>query len=45
MLKKIVTNIRAAVILIANENLSALRVLLKNITNFAAKSVRLYRKT
>jgi hypothetical protein len=30
MLKKIITDLRAVVILIATENLSALRVLLKN---------------
>lgn len=45
MLKKIMTDIRAAVMLIAVEDLNALRVLLKNITNLASKSVRAYKKT
>ena len=45
MLKKIITDLRAAVMLIATENLSALRVLLKNIIDLASKSVRVRRKT
>ena len=45
MLKKIMTDIRAAITLIATENVNALRVLLKNITNLASKSIRAYKKT
>ncbi|MHC4461987.1 MAG: hypothetical protein ACYS30_11225 [Planctomycetota bacterium] len=45
MLKKIITDLRAVVILIATENLSALRVLLKNMIDLASKSVRVRRKT
>jgi hypothetical protein len=45
MLKKIKTDLRAVVMLIATENLSALRVLLKNIKKLASKSVRSHRKT
>jgi hypothetical protein len=45
MSKKIRTEFRAAIILIATENISALRVLLKNILGFASKSVHLHRKS
>lgn len=45
MLKKIKTDLRAVVMLIATENLSALRALLKNIKNLASKSIHLHRKT
>jgi len=44
VLKKIIANLMAAITLIAVENISALRVLLKNIVDFASKSVRLHRK-
>jgi len=44
VLKKIIANLMAAITLIATENISALRVLLKNIVDFASKSVRLHRK-
>ena len=39
MLKKITTKIRAAVMLIVVENLTALRTFFKNITNSVCKSV------
>jgi len=45
MLTKIINDLKAAVMLIATENLSALRVLLKNMINLASKSVRVRRKT
>jgi hypothetical protein len=45
MFKKIRTHIRAAVMLIAIENLSALRVLLRNMANLASRSVRAHKKT
>jgi len=44
MLKKIITDLRAAVMLIATENLSILRLLLKKLINLASKSVRVHRK-
>ena len=45
MLKGIMNHVRAAVTLIATEDLKALRGLLKNIADFASKSVRVYKKT
>ncbi len=45
MLKGIMNHVRAAVTLIATEDLKALRALFKNIADFASKSVRVYKKT
>ena len=45
MKKRIMADIRAAFILIATEDLNALRVLLKNITNLTFKSVSIHRKS
>jgi hypothetical protein len=42
--KKIMADIRAALILIATEDMNALRVLLKNVTSLASKSVCMYKK-
>ena len=44
MLKKIMTDVREAVLLIATENLSALRAMLKNIANWASKSARTHHR-
>ena len=44
MLKKIMTDIREAALLIATENLSALRAMLKNIANWASKSARIHHR-
>ncbi len=45
MLKKIIANLMAAITLIAAENISAMRVLLKNMINLASKFVHVLRKT
>ena len=45
MLKKIITDLRAVVILIATENFSALRVVLKSMMNLASRSARLDKKS
>jgi hypothetical protein len=45
MLKKIITDFRAAVMLIATENLSVLRGLLKKLITLTSKSFRAQRKT
>ncbi len=39
MLKKVTTNIKAAVVLIVTENVAALRMFVKNVTNSVFKSV------
>lgn len=39
MLKKVSTNIKAAVVLIVTENVAALRMFVKNVTNSVFKSV------
>jgi hypothetical protein len=38
MLKKVTTNIKAAVVLIVTENVAALRIFVKNVTNSVFKS-------
>ncbi len=38
MLKKVTTDIKAAVVLIVTENLTALRMFVKNVTNSVFKS-------
>jgi len=38
MLKKVATNIKAAVVLIATENVAALRMFIKNVKNSVFKS-------
>ena len=38
MLKKVTTNIKAAVVLIVSENVAALRMFVKNVTNSVFKS-------
>jgi len=38
MLKKVTTNIKAAVVLIVTENVAALRMFVKNVTNSVFKS-------
>lgn len=45
MFKSIVTHLRAAVTLIAIENLKALRVLIESLTESVSKSSRQYKKT
>ena len=45
MLKAIVTHLRAAVVLIAAEDLKALRILAKNIRESFTKSFQVHRKT
>ena len=45
MFKSIMTHLRAAVMLIAIENLKALRVLIKSLTESVSKSSRQYKKT
>jgi hypothetical protein len=40
MFKKIMTDFRAAVMLIASENLSALRAMLRSMMNLASRSAR-----
>jgi len=45
MFKKIITDLGAVVMLIATENLSALRVVLKSMMNLASKSARLGKKS
>jgi hypothetical protein len=45
MLKKIITDLRAVVILIATENFSALRVVLKIMINLASRSAGLDKKS
>ena len=45
MLKKIITDLRAVVILIATENFFALRVVLKSMMNLASRSARLDKKS
>jgi hypothetical protein len=45
MFKKIITDLRTVVILIATENLSALRVVLKSMMNLASRSIRLDKKS
>ncbi|MHC4567241.1 MAG: hypothetical protein ACYTE3_15970 [Planctomycetota bacterium] len=45
MLKAIMTHLRAAVVLIAAEDLRALRILFKNIGESFTKSFRVHRKT
>ncbi len=44
MFKKIITDLKAAVMLIATENLSALRAMLKNMITWALRSARLGKK-
>ena len=44
MFKKIISDLRAAVILIATENFSALRIMLKSMMNLASRSARLGKK-
>jgi hypothetical protein len=39
MLKKVTTNIKAAVVLIVTENVAALRMFVKNVTNSVFKSI------
>ena len=43
--KRIMADIRAALILIATEDLNALRILLKSITCLASKSICMHRKS
>ena len=43
--KRIVTTLRAALILIATEDLNALRILFKTITNLTSKSVSMHKKS
>jgi hypothetical protein len=45
MFKKIITDLKAAVMLIATENLSALRAVFKNMVNWASRSARLGKKS
>jgi hypothetical protein len=45
MFKKIIADLRLAVMLIATENLSALRVVLKSMMNLVHKSARLGKKS
>ena len=45
MFKKIISDLRAAVILIATENFSALRAVLKSMMNLASRSIRLDKKS
>ena len=45
MLKAIMTHLRAAVVLIAAENLRALRILVKNIAESFTESFHVHRKT
>lgn len=42
MLKKVTTDIKAAVVLIVTENLTALRMFFKNVTNSVLKFVSKY---
>jgi len=44
MLKKVTTDIKAAVVLIVTENLTALRMFVKNVTNSVFKFVSKHRK-
>jgi len=43
MLKKVTTDIKAAVLLIVTENVTALRMFVKNVTNSAAHFVSKHR--
>ena len=45
MFKKIITDLRAAVMLIAKENLSVLRAVLKSMINLTSRSARLGKKS
>jgi hypothetical protein len=45
MKKRIMADIRAALILIVTEDLNALRILLRNITTLTSKSIFMYRKS
>ena len=44
MLKKVTTDIKAAVVLIVTENLTALRMFVKNVTNSVFKYVSKHQK-
>jgi len=45
MLKQIMIDIRAALMLIASEDINALRVLFKNLATLASKSACVHKKT
>ncbi len=44
MLKKVTTNVKAAVVLIVTENVAALRMFVKNVTNSVFKSAAKHQK-
>jgi len=44
MLKKVTTDVKAAVVLIVTENLTALRMFVKNVTNSVIKFVSKHQK-
>ncbi len=45
MLKKVTTDVKAAVVLIVTENLNALRMFVKNVTNLVVKFVSEHQKS
>jgi len=45
MLKKVTTDVKAAVVLIVTENLAALRMFVKNVTNSVSKFVSKHQKS